>query len=173
MGLTFGPIRQLGYVVHDIDRAMLHWSQNLGVGPWFYSERFTFDTFTYGGVRHDGLQLSVAMANSGDMQIELIQQRCSTPSMYLDFLSSSGAGLQHLAFWPADYDVAYRDAIRSGYEVGQEGQLPRGRFVYFKTDGHAGTVFEFNEITPIRRQIIETIALAAKSWDGRDPIRRS
>jgi hypothetical protein len=40
------------------------------------------------------------MANSGDMQIELIQQRCGTPSMYRDFLQSSGEGLQHWAAWP-------------------------------------------------------------------------
>lgn len=173
MSTRFGPVRQLGYVVRDIERAMLHWSNELGIGPWFYNERFTFNSFVYAGERHDGLQISVAMANSGAMQIELIEQRCRTPSMYLDFLESCGEGLQHLAFWPDDYEAAYRSAIESGYVVGQEGELPRGRFVYFKSDGPPGTVFEFNEITPVRREIIETIANAGRAWDGRDPIRRA
>ena len=152
---------------------MQHWSQTLGIGPWFYSERFAFDKFLYGGEGFDGIELSVAMTNSGDMQIELIEQRCQTPSMYLDFLANSGEGLQHIAFWPDDYEAAYRQALESGYEVGQEGQLPRGRFAYFKSVGHAGTVFEFNEITPVRREIINTIRQAALDWDGSDPIRRS
>jgi len=173
MSKNFGPIRQLGYMVRDIEQSMQHWSQTLGIGPWFYNERFAFDSFVYGGKRHDGIELSVAMANSGDMQIELIEQRCQTPSMYLDFLATSGEGLQHVAFWPNDYDTAYRQALETGYVVGQEGQLPRGRFVYFRSSGHAGTVFEFNEITPVREEIIESIRQAALDWDGSEPIRRS
>lgn len=173
MSTRFGPIRQLGYVVRDIEAAMAHWAGVLGIGPWFYNEKFVFDSFTYKGRRYDTLDISVAMANSGEMQIELIQQRCQTPSMYQDFSQSHGEGLQHLAFWPDDYDAAYRAATSDGYRVGQEGALPRGRFVYFESPAHGGTVFEFNEITPARRQIIANIKSAASQWDGRQPIRRA
>ena len=78
-----------------------------------------------------------------------------------------------MAFWPDDYDAACHAALAEGYMVGQEGALPRGRFVYFQSSAHAGTVFEFNEITPVRRRIIDTIRDAAADWDGRDPIRRA
>jgi len=172
MSRHFGPIRQLGYVVHDIEAAMLHWVKSMGIGPWFYKEHYEFDSFSFQGQRHDDLDISVAMSNSGAMQIELIQQRCDTPSMYRQFLQDSGEGVQHLAFWPPDYEAAYSQAIEGGWQVGQEGQLPRGKFVYFVSDGHPGTVFEFNEITPMRHQIIEEIRTAAASWDGRDPIRK-
>jgi hypothetical protein len=164
MSHLFGPIRQLGYVVRDIEAAMEHWAVHLGVGPWFYNARYEFNRFSYRGVRHDQLDISVAMANSGQMQIELIQQRCTTPSMYLDFLDEGSEGLQHLAFWPEDYDFAYRAALDAGYVVGQEGELPRGKFVYFESAGHPGTVFEFNEITPMRQAIIDKIRLAAEQW---------
>ena len=33
-----GPVRQLGYVVRDVERAMAHWAGVLGIGPWFYIE---------------------------------------------------------------------------------------------------------------------------------------
>ena len=65
MSMKFGPIRQLGYVVRDIESAMLHWATALGIGPWFYNEHFEFNSFSYAGARHDGLDISVAMANSG------------------------------------------------------------------------------------------------------------
>jgi hypothetical protein len=160
----------MGYVVHDIEAAMDHWAKSLGVGPWFYNPHYEFDSFIYRGSRYDELDISVAMANSGEMQIELIQQRCETPSMYLDFLACGCEGLQHLAFWPTDYQSAYDNALDAGYAVGQEGQLPRGTFVYFESAGHPGTVFEFNEITPMRQAIIDKIRIAAVDWDGVDHV---
>ena len=168
MSHMFGPIRQLGYVVRDIEAAMEYWVSRMGVGPWFYNAHYEFNEFRYHGERHDELDISVAMANSGPMQIELIQQRCDTPSMYLD----CAEGLQHLAFWPDDYDAALAAAKADGHTIGQDGDLPRGRFVYFESTGHPGTVFEFNEITPMRRDIIDMIRNAADGWDGSDPVRR-
>jgi hypothetical protein len=57
------------------------------------------------GARHDDLHLSVTLANSGDVQIELIQQRCQTPSMYREFLAAGREGLQHWSSWPEDYEA--------------------------------------------------------------------
>lgn len=37
MSRHLGAIRQLGYVVPDIEAAMDYWSRTLGVGPWYYN----------------------------------------------------------------------------------------------------------------------------------------
>jgi hypothetical protein len=68
------------------------------------------DEFWYGGVRQKGLEVSVALTNCGDMQLELIQQRCDTPSMFQDFLAAGHEGMQHFAVWPDDW---YSDRIRA------------------------------------------------------------
>ena len=47
--MSYGQIRQLAYVVQDIERAMAHWSSVLGVGPWFYKARVGITTFRYLG----------------------------------------------------------------------------------------------------------------------------
>jgi Glyoxalase/Bleomycin resistance protein/Dioxygenase superfamily len=172
MSLLFGPLRQMGYVVRDIEGAMRHWIDVCGVGPWFYAERLPLTAFSYRGARHDGIHLSVALANSGDVQLELIQQRCETPSMGRDFLAAGHEGLQHWSSWPEDYDLLYQRALANGYVIGQEGDSPRGRFVYFADEGHPGTVIEMAELTPARRRIFDQIREAARDWDGTDPIRR-
>jgi hypothetical protein len=59
----------------------------------------------------------------------------------------------------------------NGYTVGQEGDAPRGRFVYFHNVGHPGTVIEMSHATPVRRRIFDAVREAAVGWDGRDPIR--
>jgi len=49
---------------------------------------------------------------------------------------------------PENYDEIYQRALATGYTVGQEGDSPRGRFVYFRNEGHPGTVIEMAHATP-------------------------
>lgn len=173
MSRLFGDMRQIGIVVRDIETAMAHWVEVCGVGPWFYAERLPLTAFRYRGEQFDDIHISVALANSGDVQVELIQQRCETPSMYCDFLAAGREGMQHWSSWPEDYDDRLNRALAAGYEVGQAGDSMRGRFVYLWNEGHPGTVIEMADMTPNRRAIFDAIRAAAVDWDGADPVRRS
>lgn len=172
MSRIFGPVRQNGYVVRDIEAAMDHWVKVMGVGPWFYVEKVKADNFHHRG-QASNPDLSIALANSGDLQIELIQQRNDAPSMYLEFLESGNEGLHHLAFWTEDYQGLYDRALSMGYEVGHEGQIggPQGRFAYFDTEAHPGTVTEISDISGGKGQFFELIRQTAVGWDGENPIR--
>jgi len=103
MSLYFGPVRQVGYVVHDIQQAMRRWV-DLGVGPWFYKEDVGTTEFRYHGKPSRLPNLSIALANSGDLQLELIQQRDDAPSLYLDSLRRSGERVDDMIvpFWWRD-----------------------------------------------------------------------
>ncbi|HZD25722.1 MAG TPA: VOC family protein [Alphaproteobacteria bacterium] len=172
MSLLFGPLRQMGYVVRDIEAAMRHWIEVCRIGPWFYVDRLPVSDFRYRGEPSDP-HISIALANSGDVQVELIQQRNDVPTMYLDFLGAGHEGLQHWSSWPTDYDAIYGRALVAGYAVGQEADSPRGRFVYFLNEGHPGTVIEMAHLTDARRRIFDGIREAALGWDGRDPVRET
>ena len=41
-----------------------------------------------------------------------------------------------------DYDEIRERALTSGWQIGQEGDTPRGPFIYFLNEGHPGTVIE-------------------------------
>ncbi|MEM7410022.1 MAG: VOC family protein [Myxococcota bacterium] len=172
MSRHFGEIRQNGYVVHDIEAAMQHWTTVLGVGPFFYFERAPIEEFRYRG-ETSPLEVSIALAQTGALQIELIQPRNTAPSMYRDFLETGSEGLQHLAYWTErfDDDLARLDA--RGLDIGQSGQVggPDGRFVYYETETHPGTVIELSEISGTKGRFFAHIAEVARSWDGGDPIR--
>lgn|SRR5438093_7244272 len=45
MSRIFGAVTQAGYVVRDIEAAMRHWVEVLGVGPWFYAEHAPIEDF--------------------------------------------------------------------------------------------------------------------------------
>lgn len=172
MSRFFGNVRQNGYVVHDIDAALKHWTEVLGVGPFYYIDRVPIDYFTHRGVPSD-VELSIALGNSGDLQIELIQQRNDAPSMYKEFLDAGNEGLQHMAYWTKNYQDDYDRLIKQGYKVGHEGQIggEQGRFVYFDTQAHSGTVVELSDISGAKGSFFEHIRKAADHWDGRNPIR--
>src|SRR3954454_21153517 len=122
MSRIFGAVCQNGYVVRDIRAAMDHWIKVMGVGPWFYIDRVKTDGFRYRGA-DSPVEMSIALANSGDLQIELIQQRNDAPSMYRDHLTVHGEGLHHRPYWTTDYQPLYDRAIASGFVVGHEGQI--------------------------------------------------
>jgi hypothetical protein len=151
---------------------MDHWIKALGVGPWYYIDRVKTDYFRHRGADSD-MQMSVAIANSGDLQIELIQQRNDAPSLYKEFLDSGREGLQHVAYWTTDYQGLYDNAISLGYEVGHEGQIggEKGRFAYFDTQSHPGTVVEISDTSGGKGKFFERVRLASVNWDGTDAIR--
>ena len=167
----YGPIRQLGYVVRDLAAAMDAWATKLRIGPWYHNPRLPLDSYRFRGVEYGGLDMTYALANSGDMQIELIEQRCDTPSLYREFLDAHGEGLQHICVWPTDYDTVYARAKANGLVPAQEGHIGSIRFAYFEDAMQGGTSLEMAEMVPMREPGIERIRRAAEEWDGKAPVR--
>lgn len=167
-----GPVRQIGIVVRDIEAAMAHWHRVLGVGPWFYKPRIALTRFSYRGQPSALPELSIAFANSGAMQIELIQQRNAAPSMYLDHLAACGEGVQHLAWWTLDFDALCARLQAQGYQPGHAGQVgERGRFTYLAHPTGQGPVVEVSEQSGGKAEFFRQVAEAAIHWDGHDPVR--
>jgi hypothetical protein len=173
MSRVFGEVRQNGYVVRDIEAAMRHWTEVLGVGPFFYFERVPMQDFRYRG-RPSEIEVSIALANSGALQIELIQQRNDAASSYRDFLGAGHEGLQHIAYWTERFDADTTRLAALGYEPVQSGWVggPDGRFLYYATEAHPGTIVELSEVSGAKGQFFKHIAEAARLWDGSQPIRR-
>jgi hypothetical protein len=174
MSRIFGQVAQMGYVVRDIDAAMDAWVRN-GVGPWFYVDEVKADWFRHRGV-DSPLRMSVALANSGELQIELIQQRNDAPSMYREFLDSGREGFQHVSYWTTDYQALYDQALSLGYVVGHEGSIggEQGRFAYLEHEGAraADTVIEISDVSGPKGALFAHVRSLAALWDGSDPIRR-
>lgn len=171
MSKFFGEIRQLGYVVNDIDAAMEYWSSTLGVGPWYYNPKVPIENYQYRGECYEPHN-SVALANSGFVQVELIQCRNDVPSMYRDFLQAGNTGLQHVAYWTENYDADLARLTSQGFRSVMSGEVgDRGRFVYFDTEYHPGTVIELSEVAGPKGKLFDLIRSESQDWDGSNPVR--
>jgi hypothetical protein len=116
------------------------------------------------------IDYSVAIAMSGDLQVELIEQHSPGRTPYSEFLSDFGEGLQHIAYYTNDFDAASERASRAGLEILLSGKVS-GRVQYYDTGGHAGSVVELSELTPWKQAFFDSIAEIARTWDGADPVR--
>lgn len=166
----FGSIAQLGYVVKDIDASIAGFVRS-GIGPWFLLRGVQPENFTYKGAP-SAMAMDVAVANSGDIQIEIITPVNDAPSMYRDFLDAGREGLQHFAYWSRDYQALYDRALAAGFSVGQEGQLggPSGRFAYLETEHHAGTCVEISDLGGAKAALFDYVKKAAQHWDGTNAV---
>jgi catechol 2,3-dioxygenase-like lactoylglutathione lyase family enzyme len=175
MSRFFGEIRQVAYLVRDIEASMDYWSHVLGVGPWFYNPKVPIQNYTYRGQRHEPHN-SVALANAGGLQIELLQTRNDVPSMYRDFLRAGYLGGQHVAYWTENFDADLARAEAAGFKVCMSGEVGvNGRFVYFENQTHPGlhpgALIELSEVAGPKGKLFSLIREAAKDWDGKNPIR--
>jgi hypothetical protein len=166
-----GPIRQNGYVVHDLDAAIAQWLA-LGIGPWI-----TLGPMEQGMVfrgEPTTCTITLAFANSGDLQIELIHQTGDAPTAYLEFLASGREGFHHLAWWAEDFDAVEAAVAEAGWEVvfsGDGGGTTR--FLYCDAPDVAATCLEVMELNDMTRGLMDHVRQAADTWDGTtDPIRK-
>ncbi|KPF85670.1 hypothetical protein IP70_11015 [alpha proteobacterium AAP38] len=173
MSRIFGPIMQNGFVVRDLDAAMRHWVEVLGVGPFYVLPRVAFAETTYRGQSVD-IEMAVATAYSGDLQIELVQQLNSAPSVYRAFLDAGRQGLHHVGVASADYAADLARATAHGLTIAQGGRTQADTgFAYFDNEGaFPGTMVELFEATPALMKFFAKVQAASRDWDGHDPIRR-
>lgn len=169
-----GTVRQLGYVVNDLEAAIGFWTNVLRVGPFVVVEEAIGDRdFVYKGIKRD-IRTSLGFCYCGDVQLELVQQVNTVVSPYRDFLDDGREGLHHVAFFPDDYELCC-DQLRGGgltevaWVAGRDGVKTNS---FFDGPSGLGYMIELNAVTPERLTYYEGFKLLAQSWDGSRPIRR-
>lgn len=164
------PMFQNGFVVRDWRSVAMQWVETLGVGPFYVMEHIEFAECFYRGepVEPD---MSVAIAYSGDHQIELVQQHNNAPSIYTDWLRDHAPGLQHMGTLVDDVDAVIR---ARGWEkqVVQHGRTSVGqRFAYIDVGLHDGAMIELIGANDQIVKAFEIMKSAASDWDGSRPLR--
>ncbi|HEY0916581.1 MAG TPA: VOC family protein [Solimonas sp.] len=163
---SFGPVRQLGYVVEDLDRAVSAWSTQLGVGPWLFIRNIPLQC-VYHGAPSQPL-IDIALSYRDEVQIELIQQRNDAASPYRTALDAGRSGLHHTAFLCEHVEEQLARAAACGLQVVCDIQMPSGRYVYLQSAELGDLVYV--ELLEANEQMLGMFAQgieAAKHWDGR------
>ncbi|MBW2142643.1 MAG: VOC family protein [Deltaproteobacteria bacterium] len=137
-------IRQVGIVVRDAAKTAKRYSEIFGVGPWLFFDTAPTDVILHGQPLNDGEStIRIAVANLGEMQIELIQP-LSGPSTHMEFLKERGEGVHHLSFGAVDNHDEFIGSLQNlGIGIEMQGNLEGSvTFSYMATQKELGTIFE-------------------------------
>lgn len=159
----FGPVRQMGHVVDDIDAWMPALSLNQRLGPWMVMRNVTLPC-TYRG-EQSRPKIHVALTYRGDMQIELIQPLNDAPSPYREVTLSGDYGLHHTAHLVPDIRAAVQHAGEKGLEVVCDIRMMGSRYVYLQNPG-GGPYIELLPASLMMRGMYRQGTAAAKRWRG-------
>lgn len=170
MSRLFGPVSQSGYVVPDLDAAIEAWA-SAGIGPWIVHRHVELEWFRHRGDDSEP-DISIALSNSGSLQIELIAQHNDAPTLYREFLDAHPqGGQQHLGFWLDDFEPARQRALDEGWEVGHEGRMWGIDFAYFESpDAHPGLIVELAHLDETQRVAAAKLAGVCAAWGGGDAV---
>lgn len=172
MALHFGPVVQNGYVVPAIEPAVHHWANKIGVGPFYLLEHVSYGPAWFRGEPLQ-LDMSVAIAQWGEVQVELIVQHDDSPSIYSEFTAAHGYGLQHVGVLTEDLDAQLDRLKPLGVTPTQWGATAAGmRFAYLNSDAHAGGMIELMERGPTLDAFFSKVRAASIGWDGSRPLRK-
>lgn len=155
---------QLGFVVEDVVAAASRWSAAFGVGPFHVLPRRPTE-WRAGGTTST-LEVQVAVAQAGPVQIELIHQHDDTPSIFREH----PGGLHQLCTVTADVDAKVAELAALGYDlVGEFTGAQRVAFV--DTTADFGFFTEVVAGTPEFLAHLAAIDRTCAAWDGTDPVR--
>jgi hypothetical protein len=161
---TYGPIRQIAYIVEDLDAAIRHWTAFAGIGPWTVYKNTSMRGHCRGA--DTTVKMNVGLSYQGEVQIELIQVTSRTPSPYQDPGGHSLIGMHHIAWLSHDIDGDVARARQRGLVPAFEASNGVVRVAYMESAAEPGLLLEFIEAAPVVLDSFASGIKAAQDWDG-------
>jgi methylmalonyl-CoA/ethylmalonyl-CoA epimerase len=164
---SFGAIRQIAWVVADLEASVANWRRVSGVGPWTCFRNVAMQ----GRLRAQAVtvRMHVALGYQGDMEIELIQPLGEGPSPYRCAAGAPLIGMHHVAWFCEDVGADVARAQARGLSACFEAANEVTRVAYLEDPREPGLLLEFIEMNAVMRAGLEARLAAARTWDGRDP----
>ncbi|MEM9669110.1 MAG: VOC family protein [Pseudomonadota bacterium] len=166
---AIGPVVQVAFVPEDFDDALAHWTNTMGIGPFFWIEHAGLVNATFEGQPSD-VDFGLALAYWGDIQVELIKQHNTAPSIY-NTAPYATSGLHHICLITDDIADARTKADASNARRVVEAELPGGGAVFYAETRSGEPLVEVLQSPPGSDGLFDMIKSAAVGWDGSDPLR--
>ena len=165
-------VLQSAHIVNDLEAACMKWVRTTGIGPFLIVPHIALSEYSYRGQKGEGLDFSVAIAQAGGIQIELIEQHCDRPSAYRDLIAKGQQGFHHICFYLENYDATQAFYTDQGHVAAIDGMFGETRFCYIDTTAEIGCMVELVEQNEFQSDYFRRIVEAAENWDGKtDPVR--
>ena len=161
-------IVQMAWVVDDLEAAATRISKAMRCGPFLMNRHIQLTDPRHRG-RPQRTDFSLALAQAGAVQIELVEQHDDTPSVYRDAFPDGppgGMAFHHVAVIVADVgqETARYNAL--GFDTGSSGRFGDVDFTYVDTRAAGGFMVEVLPDSDTINRFFGAVRKAAEEWDG-------
>jgi catechol 2,3-dioxygenase-like lactoylglutathione lyase family enzyme len=164
-------LRQVCWLVPDLDAAIERWVETTGAGPFYVMRHVELENVTHRG-QPSSYDHSAAIGQWGPIQIELQQKHCDTPSITSEMFAPGETGIHHYNWWVADVDAEIQRMEALGFEtVFTTGIGTTMYTAWFDARPLFGALIEIYADSPFVREVGRIIQDASTDWDGVDPVR--
>lgn len=166
MSQLIGTIYQTCFIVPDLETGIRQWVERLNTGPFLVFENFAF-------TEKDGspmpIDVSLALAYSGDSFIELIQLNDGRPNIYSD-VAKRGGGFHHIAKLSNDLDASVKETEEAGHPLAFIGFFePNSGCAYMDCRSTFGGYLEYVQYNEAIGGLLDYMRTSADNWDGTTP----
>jgi hypothetical protein len=166
---SFGPIRQIAWVVRNLEESVANWLRVSGVGPWTCFRNVAM-TGTYRGEAAK-VRMHVALGYQDGMEIELIEDLGPGPSPYRAPAGTPLIGMHHVAWFSDDVAADVARGRARGMNVSFEAANAVTRVAYLEDPGEPKLLLEFIEMNAVMRAGFDARLAAARAWQGADAVQ--
>jgi hypothetical protein len=170
-----GPPRlrivQNAWIVPDLGVAIRQWNARTGLGPFLVMHHLPLEQCRYRGAAASPV-ISMAVAQAGVVQIELIEQHDAGASAYRDLVPEGSTGFHHVGVISEDFDRDVALYQAAGLDIASSGKFGDMRFCFVDSVHTLGHMIELLEDTPSIRAGFTATRVAAEDWDGKTDLIR-
>jgi hypothetical protein len=160
----------VGIVTRNARKTINRYIEDYNIGPWNmweFGPDMVEDMSVYG--KRTDYRMLVATCKILNVDFEIIEP-LDDKSIYYDFLTLHGEGIQHINYDAIDYDKTLEYFKENNISVTQFGNLlGKHRYIYFDTEQDTGHVIETSGNLPglKRREPLETFPTGGKTGTDR------
>jgi hypothetical protein len=165
----FGPIRQIAWVVRNLEESVDNWMRVSGLGPWTIFRNVAMAGTLDGQAAK--VRMHVALGYQGDMEIELIEDLGAGASPYRDAAGAPLVGMHHVGWFSDDVLADVARGTARGMQVKFEAANEVTRVAYLADPREPKLLFEFIEMNEAMRAGFAGRLEASRTWQGENPIQ--
>jgi hypothetical protein len=158
---SFGPIRQVAWVVRNLEDSVDNWLRVSGVGPWTVFRNVAMAGTLDGQAAK--VRMHVALGYQGDMEIELIEDLGAGASPYRSAAGEPLVGMHHVAWLTRGTARGMQVKFTAANEV--------TRVAYLSDPREPKLLFEFIEMNEVMRAGFAARLEASRTWQGENPLQ--
>lgn len=166
---SFGPIRQIAWVVGNLEESVDSWLRVSGVGPWTCFRNVAMAGTLRGAPAK--VRMHVALGYQDDMEIELIEDLGAGPSPYRNAAGAPLIGMHHVGWFTDDVGADIARGNARGMTTCFEAKNEVTRVAYLEDPREPKLLFEFIEMNAVMRAGFSARREAARAWRGADPVQ--